>query len=320
MKWSRWAALAAGGAALVWLFSTVRFDPLVQHAAAAALALPAALALHAVQLHLSGIAWRIAMGGPRLGAWQMLRIRWIREGVNSLLPLAHIGGQVVAVRLLVQAGIAPTLAIAGIILDLTFEAASQLVVTLAGIAVLLASHEDHAWFAWIAGGLGATALTVAGLVAAQRFGLLRLIEAALERTAARWPATAGWSLAGLHAMLLRRQSDHRATLAATLIHVVGWSLGTLEVWLFLRALDHEVGLGPAFVIEALGMAARSAGFAVPGAIGVQEGGFVLVCGLFGIGAETALALSVLKRLRELVVGAAALLVWHFAPTSQMEKA
>jgi uncharacterized membrane protein YbhN (UPF0104 family) len=80
----------------------------------------------------------------------------------------------------------------------------------------------------------------------------------------------------------------------------------------LYALGVKVGLGPAFVIESLAMAARSAGFAVPGAVGIQEGGFVLVCGLFGIGADAAIALSVVKRLREVLVGAGALLAWQLA--------
>ena len=98
--------------------------------------------------------------------------------------------------------------------------------------------------------------------------------------------------------------------AALLLHSCSWSLGALEVWIVLRALGHGVGLGPAFVIESLAMAARSAGFVVPGAVGIQEGGFVLVCGLFGVAPQTALALSVLKRLRELAVGAGALLAWQ----------
>jgi uncharacterized membrane protein YbhN (UPF0104 family) len=57
------------------------------------------------------------------------------------------------------------------------------------------------------------------------------------------------------------------------------------------------------------MAARSAGFAVPGAVGVQEGGFVLVAGLFGISATDALALSMLKRIREELIGLPALFAY-----------
>jgi uncharacterized protein (TIRG00374 family) len=116
-----------------------------------------------------------------------------------------------------------------------------------------------------------------------------------------------WSLEGLHATLMRRQADRKAVLRAMLLHSLSWSVGALEVWVALLALGHRVGLLQAFVIESLAMAARSAGFAVPGAVGLQEGGFVLVCGLFGVPAETALALSVLKRLREVLIGAPALM-------------
>jgi uncharacterized membrane protein YbhN (UPF0104 family) len=60
------------------------------------------------------------------------------------------------------------------------------------------------------------------------------------------------------------------------------------------------------------MAVRSAGFAVPGALGVQEGGFILVGGLFGVGSDLALALSMVKRLRELIVGSTGLLLWQWS--------
>jgi uncharacterized membrane protein YbhN (UPF0104 family) len=117
-------------------------------------------------------------------------------------------------------------------------------------------------------------------------------------------------MAGLHDRLMARQADTRSVATATATHTLSWALGGLEVWIALRALGHGVSVLDAVVIESLGMAARSAGFVVPGAVGVQEGGFVLVCGLFGVPAESALALSVLKRVRELLVGAPALLVWQ----------
>jgi uncharacterized membrane protein YbhN (UPF0104 family) len=175
------------------------------------------------------------------------------------------------------------------------------------MGVLLGSQGDRAWLGWVSGGLVLTTLGVIGFVAAQRLGLLRLVEALLERLARTWPALAAWSMEGLHAQLMRRQADHSAITRAVALHSVSWALGSAEVWLALWALGHAVSVRDSFVIESLAMAARSAGFAVRGGVGVQEGGFVLVCGLFGVPAEAALALSVLKRLREVVVGVPALL-------------
>ena len=86
--------------------------------------------------------------------------------------------------------------------------------------------------------------------------------------------------------------------------------------LALHVLGHGVGLGPGLVIESLGQALKAAGFAVPGALGVQEGGLIVVCALFGLSPETAIALSLAKRLREVVLGLAGLLAWHRLEAAQ----
>jgi uncharacterized membrane protein YbhN (UPF0104 family) len=89
-------------------------------------------------------------------------------------------------------------------------------------------------------------------------------------------------------------------------------MGTLESWMILRAMGVPASLGVALVVESLGGAARSAGFAVPGALGVQEAGFIVVCELFGIPPDTAIALSMVKRARELLVGVPGLLLWQWS--------
>lgn len=312
MRWGQVAALIAGTAALTWMLSAVGWPGIVHAALLGGPALPAALVIHAGQLLLAGLAWRAALGAP-LTRLFVSRVRWIREGVNTMLPAAHIGGQVIGVRLLVKSGVLPVRAVVGTILDLTLEAAAQLLVVVAAVGLLLALRDgQREWLLWAGAGLGMIGLTVGALLVALKLGALRAIETGLERIAARWPGAGAWSMEGLHAMLMERQADRGAMLRSMLLSVASWSLGTFEVWVILRALGAEPGLGVCFVIESLAMAARSAGFAIPGAVGVQEGGFVLACGLFGIGAETALALSVLKRLRELIVGGGALLAWQLA--------
>jgi putative membrane protein len=307
MTWRSAAALAAGCLALLWILHSVGLATITTDVARAGWALPAMGAIHLGQLFLSALAWRCSLGGAALSQPQVFIARWVREGVNALLPVAQVGGQVAGGTILVRRGVPPVLAIAGTILDLTLEAASQLIFTLAGIGLLLGLRDERAWLGWVSGGVALSAAGVAGFVAAQRLGLLRLVETGMERLAQQWPALGNWSLEGLHETLMRRQADRKAVLQAMLLHSSSWSVGALEVWLALLALGHRVGLAEAFVIESLAMAARSAGFAVPGAVGVQEGGFVLVCGLFGVPAETALALSVLKRLREVLIGAPALM-------------
>ena len=116
--------------------------------------------------------------------------------------------------------------------------------------------------------------------------------------------------APLNAALRQLHRRRRAIAAATGLHLLSWSLGAGEVWIALACLGHPVGWPEAFIIESLGQAVRSMGFAIPGALGVQEGGFIAVTGLFGVPAETALALSFVKRLREIAAGLPALAAWY----------
>jgi len=245
-----------------------------------------------------------------------LRIRWIRESVNSLLPVAQLGGNLVGIRLLMQRGISGALAGAGTTLDLTIEAMTQFLFTIAGIAAIGAMDVVRGqlfggWGAWLDGGLALMAAGLVGFVAAQRAGLMRLVEALALRFGRVFPSLSVDSVRGLHGELMRLQQDRGALLRATCLHLFAWSLGVAETWIALAAMGIEVSPGQALVIESLGMAVRSAGFAVPGALGIQEGGFILVCGLFGIPADDAIALSMLKRVRELVVGVPGLIAWQW---------
>jgi glycosyltransferase 2 family protein len=64
------------------------------------------------------------------------------------------------------------------------------------------------------------------------------------------------------------------------------------------------------VLESLGQAVRSADFAIPGVMGVQEGGFLVIGNLYGIAPEISLALSLVKRIPDLALGAPGLVMWH----------
>jgi hypothetical protein len=73
----------------------------------------------------------------------------------------------------------------------------------------------------------------------------------------------------------------------------------------------------AVILESLSQALRGAAFAVPSALGVQEGGFTVLGSLFGIPPETALALSFVKRVPDLAIGLPGLLAWHWLEMRRM---
>ena len=203
----------------------------------------------------------------------------------------------------------PARAGAATTLDLMLEAVAQIVFTLAAVAIVVSVGSDRSWIGWTEGGLAASTLGLAAFVGIQRMGGLRLIEAAAERLMRRWPSLPLAGLRGLHADLMKLQAKPSVIARGVAWHTLSWAMGAAEVWLILRAMDHPVSPATGFVIESFGMMARSAAFAVPGALGVQEGGFVFAAGLFGLPAEAAVALSMVKKLRELIVGGVGIAVW-----------
>jgi putative membrane protein len=305
-------AIALGGGAVIGLVSWFGVHAIGAEVLEAGWVIPLTTALLFFQLWLSAVAWRISVGGNRLRLGRYFRIRWVREAVNSLLPVAQLGGNLVGIRLLVQRGIPGPLAGAGTTLDLTIEAVTQFVFTLAGFAVLAVVASDEAWAPWVTWALASMAVGLAGFIVAQRAGLMRLIEWAGRLLVRVFPGFSMETVRGLHQELMRLHRDRTAIAKATALHLLAWLLGVLETWLALAAMGRPTAWAEAFVIESLGMAARSAGFAVPGALGVQEAGFIVVCELFGIPADTAIALSMVKRARELLAGIPGLVLWQWS--------
>jgi hypothetical protein len=71
-----------------------------------------------------------------------------------------------------------------------------------------------------------------------------------------------------------------------------------------------VSFSEAYILEAVAQASASAGFFLPAALGAQEAGYMLAGRLVGIPPEVGLALSLVKRGSELVLGVPGLLVWQ----------
>lgn len=280
------------------------------------------VAFHAVQLLPSAEAWRVisAPGGTQGSLRTYSALRWIREGVNNLLPLAQIGGEFVAVRLLQRRGVRLGPAVAGTLVDLLVEIKTQILFTVLGL-MLLVSYAGHSRLSrLLAIGLLGASLCVAILVIALRAGL----AAAVERGALRlgrmfgWPAAA--DISGLHDALQACYRARRHLALGASWHLLSWVLGGLEVWLVMHFFRHDVGFGVALTVESLGQVAKSLGFAIPGAVGVQEGGYALVCGVLGVSPELGLALSLAKRVREVIWGVPALVFWQQQRTENSTRA
>lgn len=259
---------------------------------------------HVVQIVIAGIAWwtlvRRQPGCPPMKSFVVLR--WLREGVNGLIPSGQVCGLVVGVRALCWSGQTLGLAAAGVIADTSVEMGTQVVFTLLGLWVL----------GKVTGGaaLGAGALSGFLLFAGMTVAVLAIQGLGGAKMAERLANRFGWQGAnGLHDAITAIYRNRRAVGSAACWHLLAWLLGSAEIMMACHFFGRDIGLGTGLVVESLGQAVRTAGFAVPAALGVQEGGFVLVCGLLHLSPDVALALSLTKRLRDLAFALPATALW-----------
>lgn len=312
MKWPACIGIAVGLAVavvLVWLTGAAEIWAALVGAGWGILAV---IALHFPQFLFSSLGWRVLVPQPPVpGLLYFIRLRWIREAINSLLPVAQIGGEVITTRLLAMRGVPLNRSGAAIVVDLTTQMASQVVFTIFGLGLLLLGNHDGAMTPWIIAGASVGLVLVALFIGAQRLGLFKALEHALIRLSDRF----GWSslgeVSGMHDAIVALYERHtRKVMTSGLHHLVSWLLGCLEIWMTLWALGIDAGLREAVIIESLAQAVRMAGVIVPGALGVQEGGFIVICGLLGIPPHSAVAMALIRRIRELALGVPGLVAWQ----------
>ena len=109
----------------------------------AGVGLIAASAAHLVPMIASAGNWRpLIRETNRPSLLCMLRIVWIRESINALLPVARIGGEFASFHLLRREGIAPAAAVASIVVDMQLGLISQVLFILVGVSFLFAQTQS----------------------------------------------------------------------------------------------------------------------------------------------------------------------------------
>jgi putative membrane protein len=271
-------------------------------------------AFHLGPLLIDALGWRallLGSDGRRLS--EVTWMRWIGESVNSLLPVAQVGGDLVRVRLLNRAGVPGTLAGASVIVDITAGILTLIIFALLGVALLMQQTGTVQAAAELAMGIAIFGMLLLAFYTAQQAGVFFALARLVERLAKgrEWRSLTGGA-AALDHRVLEIYRHRRRVVIACVWRLTGWLLGAGEVWLAFYLLGHPLDLSEALILESLAQAVRAAAFAIPGALGVQESGFILLGGMLGVPAETALAASLAKRVRELALGLPGLIAWQLA--------
>jgi putative membrane protein len=251
---------------------------------------------------------------------QVLKMRWVGVSVNSLLPAAPVSGDLVRTRLAILGGVPASIAGATIIADVTLGALSQVAFTILGLVALLSiggsAHEDVVTTTIL--GTLLFGVLIGIFLALQRAGIFKLLTRHASRLARGrdWLALVGGAASLDHE--LASVYARRRTLTHSMVwRMASWIAGTGEVWLAMHFIGHPIGLVEAFMLESLIQAVRGAAFAIPAGLGVQEGGLIILGGVIGLDVELSLALSLVKRARELGIGLPGLFYWQLVESRHL---
>ncbi len=319
VKIGLWVALLAGAALFAGLLAVRGVDDVLAAFATAGWGLALVAMLYAGALVVAGLAWASLFRPPPPRLPGVLVLRWIAFSVNQLLPVAQLGGEVLRARLLAHRGVDAPTAGASVVVDMTLGLASQALFTLAGVALLALAGG--------AVGLGAGIALIAAVAAmalvflrVQRRGFFSRLAGLVEKAAGGRDLTrVTGGAAALDAAVLAIYRRPGRIFAGFLGRLAVWVLFALETWLIFHLIGHPISFTDALIIEALVQAVRTAGFLVPGALGIQEGGYLVFAAAVGAPADLGLAVSLIKRARDLMLGLPGLAVWQAGEVARLRR-
>lgn len=305
---ARTLQLALAGAGLLLfalLVHAVGRDGLVEDLRSFGWALVGVVAFELVIDACNTAAWRRTLPPDApLGFWLLFWVRQAGVAINQLTPTATVGGEVAKAVLLRPR--APVVTVgASLVAARMSYAVGQTIVVLLGLSAILSRTRDTPDLARaIVVAVAATVAGVGAFVWLQRRGIFAPIVAGARRlgVAHKWIERLHAGGLALDRQLAAFYRDRPLAFAVSVLwHVVGQLVGLLQLAFILATLGYPASLATCLAIEAFALVLDSAAFLVPGRIGVQEAGRVLVFTTFGFGPAVGLAVAVIVRLTQLIV-------------------
>lgn len=258
-------------------------------------------------------AWRPLFPPDRTPPFlQLLRASWMGRAINTLLPVATIGGELAKARLITLAGARGVDAGAAVIVDKTVQALAIVPWGIAGSLLLLHIVGDRQLAVAVVAGVVLLSFGVAGFILVQRSGAAGFLASFAARfilEEKREGIVVNARELDLAIIDLYRAKGRFAL--STLWQTLSLVLETAEVWLGCYLLGHSIGLPEALLLKSLISTLNNVAFFIPNGYGIQEGGYVMIGTLIGLPPGFALALSLATRIREMIIDLPGLIAWQY---------
>ncbi|MCC6767200.1 MAG: flippase-like domain-containing protein [Deltaproteobacteria bacterium] len=266
---------------------------------------------------LAVVAFELVIDACNTAAWRAIlppgspvgfgRLYWVRQAgvaINQVTPTATVGGEVVK-TLLLRPYLRTATTAASLVAARMSYALGQTILVLLGLSAVLSRTGDAPD---LRGAIVLTVVATAGGVLSfvwlQRGGIFARLANGLPRLglAERLVERARAAARALDRQLAAFYRERPGAFVASVSwHALGQIVGLFQLSFTLTMLGMPVSIATCLAIEAFALVLDSAAFLVPGRVGVQEAGRVLVFTTFGLSATTGLAVAVIVRLSQLTV-------------------
>ena len=241
--------------------------------------------------------------------WVLVASRQLRDSSADVLPITQLGGFTFAARAFVLAGIPAAEASAVVIADVTTDAFAQgLYVLLGVVASLSLLYASPALSPYVGAMLGGALFLSLGSIG---FALVQVRGGRwVDRISGKLFAGALRHDLGFHQAVRTIYGRGPRVALSVLLQLAGWLASGFWLWVMLRTMGFHADVRTALAIQALVEGLRSATVFVPASVGIQELGYTVLAPVFGFTPEIGLAISLLRRARDLVVAMPVLLAWQ----------
>jgi glycosyltransferase 2 family protein len=235
--------------------------------------------------------------------------RLVREAGGRFLPFLPVGGFVIGARAVSLTGMPMALAAASTLVDVASEFTAEVMFAALGLGILFVWQPHSDLILPLGAGIVVAALAAATFIALPGHG-----TRVVQKLAARIGAGESRALGSLDHMSSQFDAIYArkgAIVGAVFCHFCGWLASAAVSWLAYRLLGTPITFAQALALEALLRAALTMTFFVPGNAGVQEAAYAALGAIFGFPVQISVAVSLISRARDLVVGVPALLLWQW---------
>ncbi len=265
-----------------------------------------------IPIALDAAGWkRLFSAGLCPRSTDLFLARWIAESVNTLFPVAQIGGHILRARIIGRKYGSGNEAGATVMVDFTIGLTTQIFFTLTGLVLLLLQTNRYQGTSSIGIGIGVAIIVIGAFFFSQKAGLFGFLAARTSILYRKKAAAITASARTMDKTINEIYGRKKKLLGCMLLRFIAWLAKSGENWLFFFFAGAPITIREAVILESLCTAFRSAAFFIPGGLGVQDGSLLMIGSLLGLGTDAMMALALGKRFRELMVGLPGL-VWWFA--------